>query len=106
MRVLPILTAAAIGAAVVSTAAFAQAGPGSNQPPGQATTTQSSEQKMDASASGKKMKKAKKSSKKMKKSKCKVGVAKAAASFVRRGGFRLSGKRHCERAGTIGGAGG
>ena len=60
MRVLPILTAAAIGAAVVSTAAFAQqAGPGSNQPPGQATTTQSSEQKMDASASGKKMKKAK-----------------------------------------------
>ena len=68
MRVLPILMAAAIGAAV-STAAFAQqAGPGSNQPPGQATTTQSSEQKMDASASGKmKVKKAKKSSKKMKK---------------------------------------
>ena len=54
MRVLPILMAAAIGAAV-STAAFAQqAGPGSNQPPGQATTTQSSEQKMDAS--GKPMK--------------------------------------------------
>jgi hypothetical protein len=68
MRVLPILTAAAIGAAV-STAAFGQAGPGSNQPPGQATTTQSSEGKMDASASGKpmKMKKAKKHSKKMKK---------------------------------------
>ena len=68
MRVLPILMAAAIGAAI-STAAFAQTGPGSNQPPGQATTTQSSEQRMDASASGKmKTKKAKKSSKKMKKS--------------------------------------
>jgi hypothetical protein len=68
MRVLPILTAAAIGAAV-STAAFAQqAGPGSNQPPGQATTTQSSEQKMDASGKPMKVKKAKKSSKKMKKS--------------------------------------
>ena len=68
MRVLPILMAAAIGAAV-STAAFAQqAGPGSNQPPGQATTTQSSEQKMDASAKPAKVKKAgKKSSKKMKK---------------------------------------
>jgi len=67
MRVLPILMAAAIGAAV-STAAFAQAGPGSNQPPGQATTTQSSEQKMDASGKPMKMKKAKKHSKKMKKS--------------------------------------
>jgi len=67
MRVLPILMAAAIGAAV-STAAFGQAGPGSNQPPGQATTTQSSEGKMDASAKPMKMKKAKKHSKKMKKS--------------------------------------
>ena len=66
MRVLPILMAAAIGAAV-STAAFAQTGPGSNQPPGQATTTQSSEGKMDASAKPTKMKKAKKTSKKMKK---------------------------------------
>ena len=68
MRVLPILMAAAIGAAV-STAAFAQQqpGPGSNQPPGQATTTQSSEGKMDASAKPTKMKKAKKTSKKMKK---------------------------------------
>ena len=64
MRVLPILMAAAIGAAA-STAAFAQAGPGSNQPPGQATTTQSSEGKMDAK--DKPAKKAKKSSKKMKK---------------------------------------
>ena len=65
MRVLPILTAAAIGSAVVSTAAFAQqAGPGSNQPPGQATTTQSSEQKMDASNKPMKMKKAAKHSKK------------------------------------------
>jgi hypothetical protein len=69
MRVLPILTAAAIGSAVVSTAAFAQqAGPGSNQPPGQATTTQSSEQRMDASGKPTKMKKVKKSSKKVKKS--------------------------------------
>ena len=68
MRVLPILMAAAIGAAV-STAAFAQTGPGSNQPPGQATTTQSSEGKMDASGKPMKtMKKAKKSAKKMKKS--------------------------------------
>jgi len=68
MRVLPILMAAAIGAAV-STAAFAQqAGPGSNQPPGQATTTQSSEQRMDASGKSTKMKKVKKSSKKVKKS--------------------------------------
>ena len=66
MRILPILMAAAIGAAV-STAAFAQAGPGSNQPPGQATTTQSSEGKMDAKNKPVKMKKAKKSSKKMKK---------------------------------------
>ena len=66
MRVLPILMAAAIGAAV-STAAFAQTGPGSNQPPGQATTTQSSEGKMDA---GKAMNKkvTKKHVKKMKKS--------------------------------------
>lgn len=67
MRVLPILMAAAIGAAI-STAAFAQTGPGSNQPPGQATTTQSSEGKMDASGKPMKAKKAKKSSKKMKKS--------------------------------------
>jgi hypothetical protein len=67
MRVLPILMAAAIGAAV-STAAFGQAGPGSNQPPGQATTTQSSEQRMDASNKPMKMKKAKKHAKKMKKS--------------------------------------
>jgi hypothetical protein len=67
MRVLPILMAAAIGAAI-STAAFAQTGPGSNQPPGQATTTQSSEQKMDASNKPMKMKKtAKHSKKKMKK---------------------------------------
>ncbi len=66
MRVLPILMAAAIGAAV-STAAFGQAGPGSNQPPGQATTTQSSEQKLDASGKPMKVKKAKKTSKKMKK---------------------------------------
>ncbi len=69
MRVLPILMAAAIGAAV-STAAFAQqtqTGPGSNQPPGQATTTQSSEGKMDASkAMNKKV--TKKHAKKMKKS--------------------------------------
>jgi hypothetical protein len=65
MRVLPILMAAAIGAAV-STAAFAQAGPGSNQPPGQATTTQSSEQKMDASNKPMKMKKTAKHSKKKK----------------------------------------
>jgi len=63
MRVLPILMAAAIGAAI-STAAFAQTGPGSNQPPGQATTTQSSEQKMDASNKPMKMKKAAKHSKK------------------------------------------
>ena len=66
MRVLPILMAAAIGAAL-STAAFAQTGAGSNQPPGQATTTQSSEGKMDASGKPMKMKKAKKHSKKMKK---------------------------------------
>jgi hypothetical protein len=66
MRVLPILMAAAIGAAA-STAAFAQAGPGSNQPPGQATTTQSSEGKMDAKDKPVKMKKAKTSAKKMKK---------------------------------------
>jgi|1186.fasta_scaffold34767_2 hypothetical protein len=63
MRVLSILIAAAIGAAI-STAAFAQTGPGSNQPPGQATTTQSSEQKMDASNKPMKMKKAAKHSKK------------------------------------------
>ena len=62
-RVRPILMAAAIGAAI-STAAFAQTGPGSNQPPGQATTTQSSEQKMDASGKPIKQQKAKK--KKMK----------------------------------------
>ena len=67
MRVLPILMAAAIGAAV-STAAFAQTpGPGSNQPPGQATTTQSSEGKMDAKDQPAKMKKAKKAAKKPKK---------------------------------------
>jgi hypothetical protein len=67
MRFLPIMMAAAIGAAV-STAAFAQqAGPGSNQPPGQATTTQSAEQKLDA---GKAMNKkvSKKHAKKVKKS--------------------------------------
>jgi hypothetical protein len=59
--------AAAIGAAI-STAAFAQTpGPGSNQPPGQATTTQSSEGKLDTGGKPMKMKKAKKSSKKMKK---------------------------------------
>jgi hypothetical protein len=69
MRILPILLGAAVGAIVISTASLAQTGPGSNQPPGQATTTQSSEGKMDA-AGGKamKMKKAKKHSKKMKKS--------------------------------------
>jgi len=67
MRVLPILMAAAFGAAV-STAAFAQqAGPASDQPPGQATTTQSAEGKMDASGKPMKMRKAKKHSKKMKK---------------------------------------
>jgi hypothetical protein len=50
-------------------APFAQTGPGSNQPPGQATTTQSSEQKMDAT-DGKAMKKkaSKKHAKKAKKS--------------------------------------
>ena len=63
MRVLSILIAAAIGAAI-STAAFAQTGPGSNQPPGQATTTQRSEQKMGASNKPMKMKKAAKHSKK------------------------------------------
>jgi hypothetical protein len=68
MRVLPILMAAAIGAAV-STAAFGQSGPGSNQPAGQPTTTQSSEQRMDASGKPMKTTKAtKKHSKKMKKS--------------------------------------
>ena len=67
MRVLPILMAAAIGAAI-STAAFAQTGPGSNQPPGQATTTQSSEQKMDASGKPMKQQKATKTSTKKKKS--------------------------------------
>ena len=66
MRILPIVMAAAIGT-FAATAAFAQAGPGSNQPPGQATTTQSSEQKLDASGKPMKMKKAKKSSKKLKK---------------------------------------
>ena len=67
MRILPIVMAAAIGT-FATTAAFAQAGPGSNQPPGQATTTQSSEQKMD-NAGGKTMKKkmSKKQAKKMKK---------------------------------------
>jgi hypothetical protein len=70
MRILPIIMAAAIGT-FASTAAFAQqqqTGPGSNQPPGQATTTQSSEQKMDnagGKAMGKKM--SKKHAKKMKK---------------------------------------
>ena len=67
MRVLPILMAAAIGT-FATTAAFAQAGPGSNQPPGQATTTQSSEQKADTGDSKMTMKKkTKKHSKKMKK---------------------------------------
>ena len=65
MRVLPILMAAAIGAAI-STAAFAQTGPGSNQPPGQATTTQSSEQKMDDGSKMTKKKVSKKQSKKAK----------------------------------------
>jgi hypothetical protein len=67
MRVLPILMAAAIGT-FATTAAFAQGGAGSNQPPGQATTTQSSEGKMD---NGKMMKKkvSKKSAKKAKKHK-------------------------------------
>ena len=51
MRVLPILVAAAIG--TFATAAFAQTGAGSNQPPGQATTTQSSEQKTDTGDSNK-----------------------------------------------------
>jgi hypothetical protein len=67
MRILPIAIAAAIGA--FSTAALAQQapGPGSNQPPGQATTTQSSEQRMDTGAkmTHKKMKKAKKAKKSM-----------------------------------------
>ena len=67
MRVLPILMAAAIGAAVSTTAFAQQAGPGSNQPPGQPTTTQSSEQRMDANAKPMKVKKVKKSSKKVKK---------------------------------------
>jgi hypothetical protein len=66
MRILPILMAAAIGTFATATA-FAQGGAGSNQPPGQATTTQSSEQQMGNKA-GMKMKKAKKTSKKMKKS--------------------------------------
>ena len=67
MRILPIVMAAAIGT-FATAAAFAQAGPGSNQPPGQATTTQSSEQKMD-NAGGKTMKKkmSKKQAKTMKK---------------------------------------
>ena len=67
MRVLPILMAAAIGAGMPITDFAQTPGPGSNQPPGQATTTQSSEQKMDASGKPMKMKKAKRNSKKMKK---------------------------------------
>jgi hypothetical protein len=56
--------AAAIGT-FATTAAFAQGGAGSNQPPGQATTTQSSEGQMDAGKSMKKMtKKQKKAMKK------------------------------------------
>ncbi|MEA2981668.1 MAG: hypothetical protein QOF09_3491 [Alphaproteobacteria bacterium] len=66
MRILPVLAAAAIGT-FVTTAAFAQTGPGSNQPPGQATTTQSSEQKMDAGTTGMSKKVSKKHAKKMKK---------------------------------------
>jgi hypothetical protein len=62
--------AAAIGAFATAAVAQQAPGPGSNQPPGQATTTQSSEQRMDADG-GKAMtkgmtKKAKKSAKKMK----------------------------------------
>jgi len=58
--------AAAIGT-FATTAAFAQAGAGSNQPPGQATTTQSSEGKMDNGKAMKKMtKKQKKAMKKHK----------------------------------------
>jgi hypothetical protein len=69
MRILPIIMAATLGA--FATAALAQqgSGPGSNQPPGQATTTQSSEGVMGDSGkamkAGKKGKK--KSAKKMKK---------------------------------------
>lgn len=51
MRILPILIAAAMGTFAAS-AAVAQAGPGSNQPPGQATTTQSSEQRLDTDSKG------------------------------------------------------
>jgi hypothetical protein len=68
MRVLPVIMAAAIG--TFATVAFAQqqqrSGPGSNQPAGQPTTTQSSEQRMD-NAGGKAM--SKKMSKKHKKAK-------------------------------------
>jgi hypothetical protein len=70
MRILPIIMAVSIGA--FATAALAQPapGPGSNQPPGQATTTQSSEGQMDAGGKGMKKtaKKGKKSTKKAKKS--------------------------------------
>jgi hypothetical protein len=67
MRVLPILMAAAIG--MSATAALAQSGPGSNQPPGQPTTTQSSEQRMDdgKTVKAKTKKMTKNHSKKMKK---------------------------------------
>jgi hypothetical protein len=68
MRVLPIMMAAAIGAFATAAVAQQAPGPGSNQPPGQATTTQSSEQRMDADGKGMKHKKGKKTAKKMKKS--------------------------------------
>ena len=62
MRVLPLVVAAAIcGFAGVALAQQQQPGPGSNQPPGQATTTQSSEQ---SQTPDKVTKKAKKSAKK------------------------------------------
>jgi hypothetical protein len=65
MRVLPILMAAAIG--MSATAALAQSGPGSNQPPGQPTTTQSSEQRTDDGKTVKTKKMTKNHSKKIKK---------------------------------------
>ena len=66
MRVLPIIMAAAIG--MSATAALAQTGAGSNQPPGQPTTTESARQKMDDTKMAPKTKKmTKKHSKKMKK---------------------------------------
>lgn len=68
MRVLPILMAAAVGA-FFTASAFAQGGAGSNQPPGQPTTTQSSEGKMDTGKSMNKKMSKKKHAKKAKKSK-------------------------------------